>query len=67
MISAMQTDAPINPGNSGGALVDMNGRLIGINTAIATLGGSDSGGQQSGRSGSASRFRSIRPGAWPTS
>jgi Do/DeqQ family serine protease len=34
--SFIQTDAPINPGNSGGALVSMDGKLIGINTAIIT-------------------------------
>jgi Do/DeqQ family serine protease len=37
----IQTDAPINPGNSGGALVDVDGKLVGINTAIVSPGNAE--------------------------
>ena len=42
VIDAIQ-HGPINPGNSGGALLDSQGRLVGINSAIATVGGQQSG------------------------
>ena len=48
-VDAIQTDAAINPGNSGGALLDGDGKIVGINSAIASLGSSFGG--QSGSIG----------------
>jgi putative serine protease PepD len=56
----IQTDAPINPGNSGGPLLDARGRVIGVNTQIAT-GGTSSGNVGIGFAVPANTVRQVLP------
>jgi putative serine protease PepD len=56
----IQTDAPINPGNSGGPLLDMRGRVVGVNTQIAT-GGAGSGNVGIGFAVPSNTVRDVLP------
>jgi putative serine protease PepD len=56
----IQTDAPINPGNSGGPLLDVRGRVVGVNTQIAT-GGGGNGNVGIGFAVPSNRVREVLP------
>ena len=60
----IQTDAAINPGNSGGPLLDARGRVVGVNSQIAT-GGGGSGNVGIGFAVPANTVREVLPGAQP--
>jgi S1-C subfamily serine protease len=66
LFNAIQTDAAINPGNSGGPLVDMNGRVIGINTAIASPDTSNNVGFAISISSAKPVIDALREGKKPT-
>ncbi len=65
LFNAIQTDAAINPGNSGGPLVDANGRVIGINTAIASPDTSNNVGFAISISSATPVIQALREGREP--
>src|SRR5204862_1431736 len=65
LVDAIQTDAAINPGNSGGPLVDVEGRVIGINTAIADPSSSNNIGFAISISSAKSVVATLRAGRTP--
>jgi putative serine protease PepD len=65
LVDAIQTDAAINPGNSGGPLVDVEGRVIGINTAIADPGSANNVGFAISISSARPVIEDLRAGRTP--